>query len=328
MPKIFKPGLSFQAVIAAIFLSVSISTAHAQAYPSKPVRVVIPFPPGISDVIVRLMQPSLVEDLGQPLVIENRAGANAIIGTEVVARAAPDGYTFLITSSAIVAAPIMTGAPFDTLKDFTPITQFYRGHNVVAVRSTLPVNTIPELIEYAKKNPGKLSYATGGVGSLTQLETENFKIQAGVDIVHIPYKAFAAMAQAVVSHEADLAFFSLPNIRPFIASGKVRLLASYDGKRNAAFPGLPDLVEFLPEYRKSPSFFASFGPAGLPRPILLRLNGALVKAFKQPSVLEKIGRDIEVIANTPDEFAATLKADVETTRKMAAAARAAGVRFE
>jgi tripartite-type tricarboxylate transporter receptor subunit TctC len=174
----------------------------AQSFPTKPIRIIVPFPPGGVDVAIRLIQNPMSEELGQPVVIENRAGANGFIGSELVARSAPDGYTILATSSStLIAGPLVsTNVPFDTLRDFTPITMIYMTVSVLAAKQSLAANSVKELIDFARRNPGKLSYGSSGIGSAQHLDGETFKLASGTNIVHVPYKGGGPQAQAGADH--------------------------------------------------------------------------------------------------------------------------------
>ena len=323
-----KAGLKPGCAAAAAFALLAAGGAWSQTFPNKPIRVVVPFPPGGVDVTVRQMQTIMTNDLGQQLVIDNRAGANGYIGSEMVARAPADGYTLLATSVAIVTGPAITRAPFDVVKDFTPITQIFTTIGAVVVKPTLAVNNIRELIDYAKRFPGKLSYGTSGIGSAQHIDGEMLKLIAGIDMVHVPYKGGGPQIQAIVAQEVDLSFFPMQQIRQHLVSGKARMIASYDGRRYAGMPNIPDITEALPEYRRLPGWIGMFGPAGLPRPVLQRLHGAMARALAAPDVREKIEENSVIVANTPEEFAQVIKAEADRAVKVVQELRARGVVFE
>jgi tripartite-type tricarboxylate transporter receptor subunit TctC len=308
-----------------------LGVVQAQTFPAKPVRIVVPFPPGGVDVTLRMMQPLLQSDLGQSIVLENRPGANGYIGSEIVARSAPDGYTLLATSSGtMVSGPFITReTPFDAIRDFTPVTQFQRTVSALVVKTSLPVNTMADLILYAKKNPGKLSYGSSGIGSVQHLDAEIIKRAAGIDMVHVPYKGGGPQGQALVAGEIDVSFHPLQQMRPFITSGKARIVATYGpGKRFAGLPNVPDITETLPEVLTSPSWVGVFGPAGLSQPVLSRLNGAFVKALLSPEVKPRYEENAVVVGNSPQEFAVAMRSDVEKTAKMVKDLKAAGIQLE
>jgi tripartite-type tricarboxylate transporter receptor subunit TctC len=303
--------------------------ALAQAFPSKPIRVVVPFPPGGVDVTVRLMQRIMTEELGQPLVIENRVGANGYIGTENVARSAADGYSLLATSVAIISGPPVVKAPFDPVKDFTPVTQLLNTPGALTVRPTLPIQSVRDLIDYARRNPGKLSYGTSGIGSAQHIDGEFFKQLTGTDIVHVPYKGGGPQIQAMISQEVDMSWFPMQQIRAHIESGKTRIIAVYDPVRYAEMPNVPSVVETVPQFRRTPGWVGLFAPAGLPRPILARLNGAAVKALHSPEVRSKLAEAGAIaVGNAAEEFAAMVKDDYEAVSRVVGDLTARGVKFE
>jgi tripartite-type tricarboxylate transporter receptor subunit TctC len=302
--------------------------SSAQSYPSKPVRVVVPFPPGGVDVTLRLMQKVMTDELGQPLVIDNRAGANGYIGSEMVARAAPDGYTLLGTSIAIVAGPPVVKAPFDTVRDFTPITQIFTTVGALVVKPSLPVSSVRELIDLARRSPGKLTYGTSGVGSAQHLDGELFKLLTGAEIVHVPYKGGGPQIQALVAQEVDFSWFPMQQIRAHIDSGKAKIIAVYDGKRYAAMPNIPDITETVPDFKRTPGWIGLFGPAALPRPVLMRINAAALKAINTAEVRRELEKTTIPTGTSPEEFAAIVKAESERLFDVVARLRARGVQFD
>ena len=302
---------AFAAVLAAVSLS-----AMAQSFPAKPIHVIVPFPPGGIDTPMRLLGPFMQQDLGQPVVIDNRAGANGIIGSELVARSAPDGYTLLFgTSSTLVSAVFLSkNLPFDPVKDFSPITIAYAGVETLSVNSSVPLNSVKELVDYAKRNPGKLAYASSGIGSAYHLDGELLKLAAGIDLVHVPYKGTGPALQDLVAGRIEVGFPTYGNVRPFLTSGKVKVLALIDANRYSGLPAVPTVAETLPTFVKAPSWIAMVGPAGLPRAIQMRLHDSIVKAANTPEV-RKVLEDggSQLVLDTPEEFAAQLKSDLERT---------------
>ncbi len=316
--------VKFLALLAAAVPAI----VSAQAYPSKPIRVVVPFPPGGVDVTLRQIQNVMTSELGQPLVIENRAGANGYIGTENVVRSAPDGYSLLATSVAVVAGPPVMKAPYDPVKDLTPITQMISTVAVVVVRPTLQVNSIRELIDYAKRNLGKLSYGTSGIGSAQHIDGELFKLLTGTDIVHVPYKGGGPQVQAIVAQEVDMTYLPLQQIKQHIDSGKVRTIAVYDQQRSPEMPNVPSINETVPQFRRTPGWVGLFAPAGLPQPILARLNAAAVKALRTPEVKAMIEQSAMVSATSAEEFSRTVREDYEHIGQIVSDLRSHGVKFE
>lgn len=310
-----------RAAYLTLFVAAAISLPYpvaAQSYPAKPIRIIVPFPPGGVDVTIRLFQAEMMADIGQPIVIENRPGANGYAGSEYVARAAPDGYTLLATSSSTLAiGPALSKTvPFDPLKDFATISMVTRSVNLLVVKPSLPVTSVKELIDYARRNPGKMSYGSTGIGSGQHLDPEIFKLAAGVDIVHIPYKGFGPVVQALLGGEIETAFVTLQVIQPLMAAGKVRALAVYDGRRYPGLPALPDVTEILPEFQKTPSWIGVLGPSALPKPITARLHASIAKAVNTPQVRAKLEETSIVVANSPEEFAVDLKNGLEQTIKV------------
>jgi tripartite-type tricarboxylate transporter receptor subunit TctC len=270
----------------------------------------------------------MTEDLGQTLVIDNRAGANGYIGTENVVRSAPDGYTLLATSIAVVAGPPVMKAPYDPVKDLSAITEILTTVGALVVKPSLPVSSVKELIDYAKKNPGKLSYGSSGIGSAQHIDGEYFKLITGTDIVHVPYKGGGPQIQAIVSQEVDFSWFPMQQIRQHIDSGKAKLIAMYDEQRYSAFPSVPSINETVPDFRRTPGWVGLFGPASLPAPVLARLNGAAVKALRTPSVKAKIEETAIVAATTPEEFSKIVRDDYARIGRVVAELRSRGVQFE
>lgn len=260
------------------------SGALAQDYPNKTITVVNPWPPGaVTDILARLVSDGLRNELNQTVVVENRTGASGTLGSTYVAKAKPDGYTLLAT----VNAPITTNQflqkdfPFDPLKDLVPISMVTESALVLAVHPSLPVNTIEELVEYARKNPGKLSYGTAGVGTAHHIAGEAMKRELGLDMVHVPYRGGEPAAQALVANFVPLGFNTVPTILEHAKAGRVRVLAT---TRREPLPNLPDVP---PISRVMPGFHAVswvgfFAPGGTPRPIIDRLNAAIVKVINTP----------------------------------------------
>ena len=293
--------------------------AFAQSYPTRPIRLVVPYPPGGIDVFARVMLPKASELLGQPVVIDNRAGANGIIGSDNVVHSPPDGHSLLfVTAGTIVVVPVLTKVqPFDTVKDFTPIVNLLDPLQILTVHASLPVASVKELIDYAKRNPGKLSYASSGVGSVFYLNGEQLKLLAGMDIVHVPYKGSAPMTTDLLAGRIEVGLPALNNVNEYLGSGKLRILAVLDSQRYAGLPGVPTLAETVAGFRKTPTWTAVFGPASLPRPIVERLNGVFLKALDAPEVRKFIDERGAVIrGGTPQDLAATIRSDLELTEKL------------
>jgi tripartite-type tricarboxylate transporter receptor subunit TctC len=260
---------------AAVLPTIS-RIARAQAYPSRPVHIILGFPPGgSSDVIGRLMAQWLSERLGQPFVFENRPGAGSNIGTELVARASPDGYTLLwATSANAINATLYSNLNFDFIHNFAPVAGIFRVPNVLEVNPSVPVRTVPEFIAYAKANPGKLNFASGGIGSTSHLAAELFKFMAGVDMRHVPYRGSAPALIDLLSGEVQVMFDLMPASIGYIRAGKLRALAVTTSMTSEALPDLPTVNKFLPGYEAS------------------TWNGVAVPRNTSTEIIDKLNRDI------------------------------------
>ena len=303
--------------------------ARSQAWPSRPVRIVVPFPPGNgTDILARLMAPKMTQALGQPVIVENRGGANGMIGAEAVARAAPDGTTILFTSPSthVTSIFLSKNLPYDPVRDFTPITAAVEPVTVMIVHPSVAANSVKELIAYAKAHPGKLDYSSPGIGAVFLLSGELFKLGAGVDIVHVPYKGASPALAGVVAGEVSIGFNSLASVLPHLRSGRVKVLAVLEANRYAGRPQVPSIGEFVPGFEKPASWFGLFGPAALPQPVLARLHAEIVKSLKERDVSSKIDElAMSVIANTPEQFSAMIKTGIEQYGRLI---KAAGIQPE
>jgi tripartite-type tricarboxylate transporter receptor subunit TctC len=286
--------------------------AGAQSYPAKPIRVVVPFPPGgPTDIVTRLMAPKMAESLGQQVVVDNRGGAGGAIGTEQVAKSAPDGYTLVMGTigGLAVAKSLNPKLGYDTLRDLTPITQSVSVTSVLVVHPSVPAKNVRDLLALAKK--GKLNYASSGNGTITHLAGELLKLMGKVDITHVAYKGGAPALVALVSGEVDMSYENSLIITPHIKSGKVRGLAVTSAKRSALLPDLPTVGETLPGYSAS-GWYGLLAPAGTPKPVITRLHAEAVKALRAPDVVDKLSsQGAEPVASSPDEFAAFIRSETE-----------------
>jgi tripartite-type tricarboxylate transporter receptor subunit TctC len=285
--------------------------AVAQSWPTaKPIAMVVPFPPGPAlDLVARLVGSKLSEALGQTVVIENRTGANGTIGSNLVARAAPDGYTLLAATAGthVTAVHLMKSLPYDPLKDFTPIAAAVEPVTCLAVNSELPVNSVEELIAYAKSRPDELSFGSSGVGSVFQMMGELFNQAAGVRIKHVPYRGVAPAMQDAISGHIPMVFISVSNAVPATQTGRVKILAVLEPTRYAKLPNVRSMSEIVPAFQKPSSWFGFLGPAGLPREIATRLNAEIVKALNAPDVVAKLeDNGMAVIGGTPEQFGALM----------------------
>ena len=296
------------------------AAASAQApFPTKPIRLVVPFPPGGIDTPARALANKMAEDLGQPIVIDNRVGANGNIGTDFVARSAPDGYTLLFTSSStmVIGLFVQKDVPFNPFRDFTPIMNVYESLQTVAVPAAMPVKNVAEFVDYAKRNPGKFSFSSSGVGSWVHLTGEVFKQATGTDIVHVPYKGSGPMISDVAAGRIELTFPSYSSAFNFISGGKVRVLAIADSRRYPGLPDIPALTETFPGFQRPPTWIALYGPAGMPPPLVRRINGSAQKSLDSAEVRAFFNKvNALIIGGSADEFAATMKADWDITERL------------
>ena len=300
--------------LAIAVLSLWPATALPQAYPGKPIRIIVPFPAGGGvDYIGRIVGKGLSERLGQQVVIDNRPGASAIIGVEVVKAAAPDGYTIAAASAGPLAINphIFAKLPYDTLRDLTPISNMSAFPYLLVTHPSLPVKNVKELIALARARPGEITYSSPGTGNGQHLATALFASMAKVKILHIPYKGTAPSVVAVVSGEAQLTHSSIPTILPHVRSGRVRALGIATAQRIPSLAEFPTIAEAgLPGFEAS-GWAGMVGPANLPRDIVQRLNAAILDTLKQKDVIERMLKDGAVPAPTsPEEFAAYLKLEI------------------
>ncbi|MFC7461604.1 Bug family tripartite tricarboxylate transporter substrate binding protein [Hydrogenophaga defluvii] len=300
-------------VALASALTMGAALAQAQ-WPERPVRVVVPFPAsGATDLIARVVTQRVAQDLGQQLVVDNKPGAGGTIGSAEVAKAAPDGYTVLFTTSSThaISPHLMPRLSYDAAKDFTPVAHVADAPSVLLVTPSLPVKSVAELIAYAKANPGKLNYATSGNGTIVHLNSAAFSAQAGIDMTHVPYKGTALSIPDLIAGQVHVLFDSLPTGMPHVVSGKVRALGVTSEKRSGLAPDLPTLAESgLPGF-SSVTWFGVYLPAGAPPALVARVHQAFTKAVQTPEVkasLAKLGVD-PADAGTPAKFAAMVQAD-------------------
>jgi tripartite-type tricarboxylate transporter receptor subunit TctC len=320
-----------RSIVAFCLLAlVGLAQAAAQSWPTaKPIAMVVPFPPGPAlDLVARLVGAKLSEALGQTVVIENRTGANGTIGSSLVARAAPDGYTLLAATAGthVTAVHVMKSLPYDPLKDFTPIAAAVEPVTCLAVNSELAVNSVEELIAYAKSRPDELSFGSSGVGSVFQSMGVLFNQTAGVRIKHVPYRGVAPAMQDVISGHIPMVFISVSNAVPATQTGRVKILAVLEPMRYAKLPQIRSMSEIMPAFQKPSSWFGFLGPAGLPRDIATRLSAEIVKALNAPDVVAKLeDNGMAVIGGTPEQFAALMH---EGIARYGAIIKAAGIQPE
>jgi len=302
-------------------------TAAAQTYPSKPVRLIVPFPPGGSnDVVGRMIAAQLSTRLDKTVIVENQGGAGGLIGTEMAARSLPDGYTLLLVSVAYAFIPAIYKLPYDPATAFAPVAILGAGPVVIAVTSKLPVNSVKELIALAKEKPGELNYATAGVGSFQHLASELFKLQAGVDIVHIPFKGGGPAMMDVIAGNTQIAIGSLVQMLPQIKAGKLKALGVGSAKRIAALPEVPTISEAgVPGYEVT-NWWGIVVPAGTPRSIIDRLHKELTAVVASTETKQRFETEgAEPLSMSPDEFGRFIATE---TVKWARVVKDAGIRAE
>jgi tripartite-type tricarboxylate transporter receptor subunit TctC len=291
---------------AAFAFGASASAFAQEQYPSQQIRLIVPFPAGGgTDITGRLLADELGKTLGRPLIVDNRTGASGMIGTAVVAKAPPDGYTLLVASGELAGNPhLYKQMAYDWEKDLQPITLLVKVPNVLAVNADVPAKNVQELIAYAKKNPGKLTFSTSGIGNPQQLAGELFNKMAGVQIMHVPYKGAAPQLADVAGKHITMTFSSIGAALPFIDSGKVKAIAVTSTSRVSMMPNVPAIAEYPPlAGYELVNFFGFFGPAKLPDPILRKLNAAAVQAFKTPELVTKLkAMGFEPAPNSPEQF--------------------------
>ncbi len=289
---------------AAMLLLALTVTAAAQDYPTKPIRLIIPFPPGGSnDVVGRVIATQLSEALGKQVVVDNRAGAGGVIGTEVAANSPPDGYTLLVISIAHAVNPWLYKLNYDPIKSFVPVGIMASGPNVLVVNPELPVKTVKELIDLAKKEPGKIQYASAGVGSFQHLGGELFKLEAGVNLLHVPFKGGGPSMTDVIGGHTKVMFSSLVQTTPQIKSGKLRPLGTGGKTRSPVLPDVPTIAEAgVPSY-EAVNWWGILAPAGTPPAIVAKVHDALVKVQDQPATQDHFAKEgASVVKMGSEEF--------------------------
>jgi tripartite-type tricarboxylate transporter receptor subunit TctC len=306
--------------VAAVCATGASDATHAQAFPVKPVRIVNPAAPGgNSDIFFRQLQPKMNEVLGQPVVMDYRPGAGGTVGGEVIARSAPDGYTTgLVAASFVINPAMIRKMPYDTVKDFTPLGIIVDVPSGLVVHPSLPVRNVKQLIALAKPRPGEIFYSTSGRGTVGHLAGELFNSTVGVKLVHVPYKGAGPAVIDLLAGQIQLQFASIPLLVGHVKNGKLRMIAQTGDKRAASAPEIPTMIESgVPGFVvRSP--FGFVGPAGMPRAIAERLNGALVAAIRDPENHKAlIAAGAEPIGSSLDEHAASIRSEIDKWKKVA-----------
>ena len=306
-------------VLAAALLCASAVSAQ-QDYPNRPIRLIVPYPPGgPTDIMGRMTSEVLSKRLGQNVVVDNRGGAATVIGAEMAAHSPPDGYTLMVSSETTFAVnpALRQKLPYHPERDFAPISQLTTQPYVLAVTLALPANSVSQLVQHAKANPGKLAYGSAGTGSANHLAGEMFKHVAGVDIIHVPYKGNGPAIVDLIGGQIALMLGSISSLYPHAAQKKLRLLAVASAKRSATVPEIPTFTEAgMPGFQVS-GWNALVAPRGTPPAVIKRLNTELVAGFNQPDVLERLRKQsIEPVAGTPEQLAGFIKSELARYSKL------------
>jgi tripartite-type tricarboxylate transporter receptor subunit TctC len=317
-----------RALIAATTLAAPGAACLAQSYPSKPIRMVVPFPPGgAADLVARTIAPRLGDALGQQVVIDNRAGANGVIGVDAVAKSAPDGYSLVLSTLGPLAInPHLQKMPYDSLKDLAPVTLLVMNPIILVAHPSVPARSIAELTALARSRPGRLTSGSSGNGSINHLAIEQYKLLAGIDITHVAYKGEAPSLTDVVGGQIDLMVASVLISHAYVKAGRLRGLAALAAKRSPALPDLPTMEEAGVKGYAADAWLGAMVAAGTPRDIVARLNGEITRVLQRPDVRESlVSRGSEPVGSTPEAFAAYIRDEFNRYGKVI---RAAGVKLE
>ncbi len=318
-----------RALLKALVLLLAVTTAAAAAdsYPSKPIRLIIPFPPGGSnDIVGRLVATQLSQRLGKQVVVDNRGGAGGVLGTDLAAKSAPDGYTLLIISAAYAMNPSLYKLPFDPLKSFVPVAKLGTGPNALTVFPGLPVNSVKDLLALAKEKPGQLNYAAAGVGSFQHLASELFRILANINVVAVQFKGGGPAMIDVMGGYTQICLGSLIQVLPHIQSGKLKVLGTGGSKRSAALPNVPTIAEGGVAGYEANNWWGVLAPAGTPQPIVDRLHKEISAILSSPETKKTFETEgAEVDDMTPGEFGAYIAAE---TAKWAKVVKESGIKAE
>jgi tripartite-type tricarboxylate transporter receptor subunit TctC len=313
---------------ALLLLSVGATSAPAQTastpadpdnYPNRTIRYIVPYPPGaFNDTLGRIVSQKLQEAWGVPVVVENRPGGGTLIGTDSVAKAPPDGYTLLGVAFPFGANPsIYKNLPYDAMKDFTPLLLAGQTQNLLVIKPSMPISSVKDLIDYAKKNPGKVSYGSTGIGSSNHLSMELFKSMAGIDIVHVPYKGSAPMVNDLLGGHIDTAFDNTPNVLPQVNADKLRALGVSSKTRSTLAANVPTVSEAGVSGYEVTVWFGIVGPAGMPPAIVRKLNTELNAILKMDDVKRRFDdQGVEAIGGTPSQFADHIRAEIQKWAKV------------
>jgi tripartite-type tricarboxylate transporter receptor subunit TctC len=300
-------------IMCAAVLGVAMGSVLAQDYPSRPIRFIVPYPPGgFTDLLARAIGQKLTESWSQAVVVENRGGGGSTIGTEIVAKAPPDGYTILLVAPDLAINPgLYRKLPYDAVKSFAPVTLAAWSPVILAVHPSVPAKSVKELIALAKSKPGQLNYASGGIGTGAHIAMELFKSMTEIDMVHIPYKGVGPAVTALLAGQVSMMFGQMPITLPHVKAGKLWALAVASAKRSPAMPDLPTVAEAgVPGFEASP-WFGVVAPAGIPKEVITKLNTEIVKIINMPDIQQRLsGLGAEPVGSTPEGFAAHIQAEI------------------
>lgn len=314
---------------AIALLALNASAQGAATYPTKPIKIVVPFPPGgATDILARAIGAELQKAFGQTVLIENKAGAGGNPGADMVAKSPPDGYTLVMATVGThgINMSLYSKMPYDAVKDFEPITLVAGVPNLLVVHPSVAAKNVAELTALAKAQPGKLNVASSGNGTSIHMAAELYKLMAGVDILHVPYKGSSFALTDLLGGQVQLMFDNMPSALPHVKAGKLRALAVTSPKRSSALPDIPTMDEEGLKGFDATSWFGLLAPAGTPKDIIAKLNAAAVKALATPEMRERLAsQGAEAVGNTPEQFAAFIKAEIE---KWAKIVKASGARVD
>jgi tripartite-type tricarboxylate transporter receptor subunit TctC len=315
-------GLARRSVLAGAAVLAALP-ARAQSFPSRPVQLVVPLGPGgINDIVSRMIAAKLGDAWGQPAVVVNKPGAGGAIGSDFVAKAAPDGHTILMCYSSHFANPsLYSKLPYDTVRDFAPVTMINTATLVLTASPSVPANSVQELIALAKAKPGSLNYGTSGIGSLGHLAALRFAKALGIEVTHVPYKSAPDVINAMLRGDVGFFFDSPITALPFIRSGKVKALAVTSPARSSVMPDVPTIAEAALTGFEVLGWNGMLAPAGTPRPVIDKLNADVVRVLRMPDIVKQLAdQGVDVVGNTPEEFATIISADIAKWREIIVAA--------
>ena len=307
---------------AACAAFVAVSCAHAadapqQKYPVRPVRIIVPYAPGGgADVVARVISQKLSDTLGHSIVVDNRSGGGGTIGSETAVRATPDGYTLAFVSGAYTTMAAVHKLPYDAVRDITPIVLVGEASSIAAVHPSVPVKSVKELVAFARANPGKLNYGSGGTGGFSHLVVALFELQANVRMTHVPYKGTGPALNDVIGGQLQLIFGSTPSTAPHVKSGRLRAVGVTSKERSSALPDVPPIAETVPGYY-APLLYGLFGPKGLPPHVTTLWNREIQKLLQMPDMKDRLtSAGIDAAGGTPEQFRDALRADLERWQKV------------